>query len=344
MSYALLNTLYVTTPGSYLRLEQDTVCVEIERETRLKVPLLHLGSIVSFGESSLSGPLLQRCMESGISVSLHDRNGRFKARIEGETSGNVLLRLAQYRATPEQHIAIARNCVAGKIRNARHVLLRAGRDTQDASARSILLDSAQNLARNLKTLEALNDMDQLRGREGDAARAYFGAFVQGMRADRRIDFAMNGRTRRPPLDRTNALLSFVYALLTHDCRSALEAVGLDPQYGYLHAPRPGRPSLALDLMEEFRPILADRLVLTLINRLQIQSDDFTVRPGGAVEMSDAARKTILTAWQERKKEEIVHPVTQQKISVGLLPHIQARLLARALRGDLPAYPPYMARG
>lgn len=344
MSYALLNTLYVTTPGSYLRLEQDTVCVEIERETRLKVPLLHLGSIVSFGESSLSSPLMQRCMESGISVSLHDRNGRFKARVEGETSGNILLRLAQYRAMPEQNVAIARNCVAGKIRNARHVLLRAGRDTQDAAAKPVLLDAAQNLARNLKTLAAVDDMDQLRGREGDAARAYFGAFVHCMRADMREDFAMNGRTRRPPLDRTNALLSFTYALLTHDCRSALEAVGLDPQYGYLHAPRPGRPSLALDLMEEFRPVLADRLVLTLINRQQVQSRDFTVRPGGAVEMSDAARKTILTAWQERKKEEIVHPVTQQKISVGLLPHIQARLLARTLRGDLPAYPPYMAKG
>lgn len=344
MSYSLLNTLYVTTPGSYLRLEQDTVCVEIEKETRLKVPLLHLGSIVSFGESMLSSPLLQRCMDSGISISLHDRNGHFKARVEGATSGNILLRLAQYRATPELHISIARNCVAGKIRNARHVLLRAGRDTQDAGAKPALLEAAQTLARNLKTLAAVNDMDQLRGREGDAARVYFSAFTYCMRADMREDFAMNSRTRRPPLDRINALLSFLYALLAHDCRSALEAVGLDPQYGYLHSPRPGRASLALDLMEEFRAVLADRLALTLINRQQIQANDFTIRSGGAVEMSDAARKTLLMAWQERKKEEITHPVIQQKISIGLLPHIQARLLARTLRGDLPAYPPYMAKG
>ena len=245
---------------------------------------------------------------------------------------------------PEQHIAIARNCVAGKIRNARHVLLRAGRDTQDNHAKPALLEAAKTLARNLKTLSAVDDMDKLRGREGDAARVYFGAFTCCMRPDAREDFAMNGRTRRPPLDRTNALLSFLYVVLTHDCRSALEAVGLDPQYGYLHVPRPGRPSLALDLMEEFRPILADRLVLTLINRQQIKAGDFTFRPGGAVEMSDTARKTLLTAWQERKKEEITHLVIQQKISIGLLPHIQARLLARTLRGDLPAYPPYMARG
>jgi CRISPR-associated protein Cas1 len=344
MSYSLLNTLYITTPGSYLRLEQDTVCVEIEGQTRLKVPLLHLGGIVSFGESLLSSPLLQHCMDSGISVSLHDRNGRFKARVEGATSGNVLLRLAQYQAPPETHIALARNCVAGKIRNARHILLRSARDTQDPAARPLLLEAAQTLARNLRTLAGVDEINELRGREGDAAKVYFGAFSQCIRADMRTDFRMNGRSRRPPLDRINALLSFLYAILAHDCRAALEAAGLDPQYGYLHLPRPGRISLALDLMEEFRPVLADRLALTLINRQQVQADDFMFRPGGAVEMSDKARKTLLTAWQERKKEEIIHPITQQKVAIGLLPYVQARLLARALRGDLPAYPPYIARG
>ncbi len=344
MPHSLLNTLYVTTPGSYLRLEQDTVCVEIERETRLKVPLLHLSSIVTLGESSLSSPLLQHCMEKGISVSLHDRNGRFKARVEGPMSGNILLRLAQYHASPDMQMMTARNCIAGKIRNSRHVLLRAARDSVDEAASVPLQAAAATLAANLKTLEAVETMDALRGREGDAARHYFTALAWCIRPDGRSTFTMNGRSRRPPLDPMNALLSFLYALLAHDCRSALEAVGLDPQFGYLHVPRPGRASLALDLMEEFRPILADRLALTLINRQQLQAKDFNIRIGGAVEMSDAARKMLVVAYQERKKEEILHPITGHKTPIGLLPHVQARLLARTLRGDLPAYPPYIMKG
>lgn len=343
MGYTLLNTLYVTTPESYVRLEQDTVCVDIEGELRLKVPALHLGSIVSFGENILSAPLLRYCMEKGVAISLLERNGRFRARVEGPVSGNVLLRLSQYKLEQSAQLNIARNCIAAKIRNSRHLLLRAARDTRDATARPLIVSAAQSLARNLKTLLGVEDMDALRGREGDAAKVYFGAFSFCVRADMREAFSMNGRTRRPPLDRMNALLSFLYALLTHDCRSALESVGLDPQCGYLHAVRPGRASLALDLMEEFRSVLADRLALTLVNRQQVEEKDFIVRAGGAVEMSDAARKVILTAWQDRKKEEIMHPVTQQKILIGLLPHIQARLLARTLRGDLEAYPPYIVR-
>lgn len=344
MSHHALNTLYVTTPGSYLRLDQDTVCVEVENQTRLKVPLLHLSSIVTFGESTISSPLMQYCMESGIAVSLHDRNGRFKARVEGPTNGNVLLRLAQYKADFAQHISIARNCVAGKIRNSRQVLLRAARDTTDESAKMSLLGAIKTLAYNLRSLPAVENLDVLRGYEGDAAKTYFNAFSYCIRLDMRDAFALNNRSRRPPLDRCNALLSFLYTLLTHDCRAALESVGLDPQYGYLHVPRPGRPSLALDLMEEFRPVFADRLALTLINRQQVKPDDFIIRNGGAVQMNDNARKTLLMAYQDRKKEEIIHPLTQQKISIAMLPYIQARLLARTLRGDISDYTPYIARG
>lgn len=287
---------------------------------------------------------MQHCMESGIAISLHDRNGCFKARVEGAVTGNVLLRVAQYRASAKQQLSIARNCIAGKIRNSRYVLLRAARDTADEAAKSALVDTAKQLAHRLRALPSVTDSDILRGVEGDAAKLYFSAFSYCIRADSREEFMLNGRSRRPPLDKTNALLSFLYALLAHDCRAALEAVGLDPQYGYLHVPRPGRPSLALDLMEEFRPLLADRMALTLINRQQIQPSDFTIRQGGAVEMSDAARKTLLIAYQDRKKEEITHPLTQQKIPIGVLPYIQARLLARTLREDLPAYPPYVAKG
>jgi CRISPR-associated protein Cas1 len=344
MSYHLLNTLYLTTSGSYARLEQDTICIEIEREVKLKMPLLHLGGIVSFGESVLSSPLLHYCMEQGIAVTLHDRNGRFKARVEGPVSGNILLRLAQYRATEAMQTGIARHCIAGKIRNSRHVLLRAARDSKDAAAIPELTQAADALARNVKTLEGVHEVESLRGREGDAARVYFQALHHAIRPDARDFFTMRGRSRRPPLDAMNALLSFLYAMLAHDCRSALESTGLDPQYGFLHAVRPGRPSLALDLMEEFRPIFADRLALTLINRQQIQANDFDMRPGGAVEMRDAARKAVVIAYQERKKEELLHPVTGQKMPIGVVPFIQARLLARAIRGDLEGYPPFVMKG
>lgn len=342
---ALLNTLYVTTAGSYLHLDNDTVRVEVERETRLRVPLHHLGSVVCMGDSLVSPALMARCANDGISICFLDRNGRFQARVEGAVNGNVLLRVSQFQRAQNEAgaLAVARYMVAGKIRNSRHVLMRAARDSHHDDDRIKLVAAAKHLAASLRAVPQTTSLDGLRGVEGEAARTYFGHFPNLIRPDLREDFALNGRNRRPPQDPVNALLSFTYTLLTHDCRSAAETVGLDPQVGFLHALRPGRPALALDLAEEFRAILADRLVLSLINRGQIGKQDFTTREGGAVWLKDDARKTVLTAWQQRKQEEITHSLLETRMPIGLLPQIQARLLARHLRGDLPGYLPYVAK-
>lgn len=340
---ALLNTLYVTTPEAYVHLDNDTICVRVDYEERVKVPLHHIGSVVTFGEVTLSSPLLQHLARAGISVVLLDRQGRFQARIEGPVSGNVMLRQSQYALSYEYALGLSRACVAGKVRNARQMVLRSARDSSDAADKTMLLAVSEQLARTLKSLPAADDIESVRGREGDAARVYFEGFSARIAAPYREAFALNGRVRRPPCDRTNAMLSFVYTLLTHDCRSALEMVGLDPQFGYLHTLRSGRPSLALDLMEEFRAIIADRLVLALINRQQIKADDFMMRVGGAVQMKDDARRTILVAYQERKKEEVMHPLLERTVPIGLLPSVQARLMARFIRGDMDTYLPFMAR-
>lgn len=342
-SHILLNSLYVTTPGAYVRLDNDTVRVELEGETKIRVPLQHLGSVAAFGEVMLSTPLIARCADTGVSVVLLDRNGRFKARIEGPVSGNILLRRAQHLYPEEKARELARHIVAAKIHNSRKILQRGAREADEESDGAALQEAAISLKQILPSLARAATLDEIRGAEGEAARRYFGAFTHMIRPSCREAFALNGRTRRPPTDRTNALLSFLYTLLTHDCRSALESAGTDPQFGYLHSMRPGRPSLALDLIEEFRAYLADRLALTLINRLQIQAEDFTVRPGGAVLMSDEARKKLLVAYQERKKEEITHPFLEKKTPLGLLPFLQARLLARTLRGDLDNYMPFTVK-
>lgn len=340
----ILNTLYVTTDRAYLHLDHDTVRMEVKTEKLMQMPLLHLSSIVCFGDILISPALIHRCAEDGRTIALLDQHGRFKARIEGPMSGNVLLRQAQHIAHNDQGLAlsIARNVVAGKIQNCRQVLLRAARETDDSKDTTLLSAAAETHAHALRRLEQHTSIDAIRGSEGDAARAYFGAFGSMVREDREA-FIPHGRTRRPPLDRMNALLSFVYTLLRHDCAGALEGVGLDPQVGYLHTLRPGRPALALDLMEELRPILADRLVLTLINRRQIQRADFVEREGGAIHLTDKARKEVLAAYQNRKQEEVQHRVVGKKMMVGLIPHIQARLLARHLRGDLPDYLPFLYR-
>ena len=338
----LLNTLYVQTSGAYLRLDHKTLKVEIDKEVRLQVPLHHLGGLVLFGEVMVSPALLGRCAQDGRSVTWLSRSGRFLGRLEGPVSGNVLLRRAQHQAmdSPLLTLEVARNLVAGKIKNQRHVILRSARETDDPHDRELLSHTAQILAEILLQLPAVADLDTLRGMEGDAARHYFAGFSSMIRADRET-FAITGRTRRPPLDPTNALLSFLYALLLSDCVAGAQGVGLDPQMGFLHGLRPGRPSLGLDLMEEFRPILADRLTLTLINRRQLSDPDFDRRTGGAVLLNDAGRKKVVVAYQERKQEEIFHPGVQQKMPLGLAPHIQARLLARHLRGELAAYPPFL---
>jgi CRISPR-associated protein Cas1 len=340
----LLNTLYVTTPESYIHLDNDTLRVEVEKETRLRVPLHHLSAVVCFGYVSVSLPLMHRLADSGISLVLLDMHGRFKGRLEGAVSGNVLLRQAQHGLGRDLVFAlgVARNCVAGKVRNCRQVLLRGSREAKIPEEASALARGAADLAATLRALPGADDLDTLRGLEGEAARQYFAALTFLVRASARDSFRMDGRTRRPPRDRINALLSFVYSLLMNDCRSAVEAAGLDPQIGFLHAVRPGRAALALDLMEEFRAF-ADRLVLSLINRGQIAPNDFVEREGGAVLLEGDARKTVLVAYQERKQENLTHPLLKEPVSFGLLPHIQARLLARTLRGDTAEYLPYLVR-
>jgi len=343
--YTLLNTLYVQTEGSYLHLDNDTIRIEVERQTRLRVPLHHLSGIVLTGDILVSPALLGRCAESGIGVVFLDRSGRFRARVEGPVSGNVLLRQAQFAAAsvPEQRLALARPIVAGKIRNARHVVQRGARDAKSADDAAALTATATHLESALRGAATAPDLDTLRGVEGEAARRYFETFTTLLRPGCRSDFGLNGRNRRPPRDRINAMLSFVYTLLTHECRSAAEAAGLDAQLGFLHAVRPGRPALALDLVEEFRAVLADRLVLTLVNRGQIKVDDFRITDGGAVLMSDEARRTISVAWQERKRELLSHPLLETDVPIGVLPQIQARLFARTLRGDADSYLPFLAR-
>jgi CRISP-associated protein Cas1 len=341
----LLNTLYVTVAESRLRLDNDTLRVELEEETRLRVPLHHLQSVVCFGHVSLSTPLMHRLAEGGIALVLLNANGRFMARLEGAVSGNVLLRQAQHRlatSDPPRALALARTIVAGKLKNQRQVLLRGSRDAKTAEEQAPLDRAAQDLAASLRALPAAENLDTLRGIEGEAARTYFEAMNRLVRGDRRETFAMNGRSRRPPRDRMNALLSFLYAMWMNDCRSACEAAGLDPQVGFLHALRPGRAALALDLMEEFRPF-ADRLALSLVNRGQIDADDFDVREGGAVALRDDARKAVVVAFQERKQEPLTHPLLAESVPLGLVPLVQARLLARCARGDTGAYIPFTAK-
>ena len=340
----LLNTLYVTLPDAWLRLDNDTLRIEVERETRLRVPLHHLTAVVCFGHVGLSAPLMHRLADEGIALVLLDSNGRFKARLEGAVSGNVLLRQAQFARGADAAFTLdmARSFVAGKIKNTRQVLQRGAREAKSEAEAAVLTRRADDLAASLRALPGAATLDAVRGVEGEAARQYFSGLPLLVRADLREHFTMDGRTRRPPRERFNALLSFLYAMWMNDCRSALEAAGLDPQVGFLHALRPGRAALALDLMEEFRP-WADRLALTLINRGQVQADDFDLREGGGVALQGDARKAVVVAYQERKKDEITHPLLAQSLPLGLVPLAQARLLARALRDDTMPYLPFVPK-
>lgn len=330
----LLNTLFINTADSYLRLDNDTLRVMLDDETRLRVPLHHLETVVCFGRIGLSVPLMHRLADESIALVLLDDNGRFKARLEGATSGNVLLRRAQHQKSMDALFSLnfARACVAGKVRNYRQVLLRGARDAKSEPDAQTLTRGAQDLAATLRALPTAADLDVLRGLEGEAARQYFACHPMLVKASLRTEFSMDGRTRRPPRDRMNALLSFLYAMWMNDCRSALETVGLDPQVGFLHVLRPGRAALALDLMEEFRPF-ADRLALSLVNRGQVDADDFDLREGGGVSLRADARKKVVVAFQERKQEAVQHPVLTQSLPLGLVPLIQARLMARAIRGE-----------
>ena len=338
----LLNTLYVQTEGAYLHRDGLNVVVEVDRVEKLRVPFHVLGGVVVFGQVSLSPALMGGLAEAGVATAFYGMNGRFLARVEGPVSGNVLLRREQYRTMddPVGCTRIARGIVAAKALNQRGLLQRAVRDHGPSlpdparEALAAAIDRMQHVARR-----ALHEteLDRLRGHEGEAAALYFGVFGHAVRAKDEA-LAFRGRSRRPPMDAVNALLSFVYTLLVHDCRGALEGVGLDPAAGFLHRMRPGRPSLALDLMEELRAPLADRLALSLLNRGELGRDDFRTVENGAVLLTDDGRKTVLTAWQTRKREEVEHAFLKERAPLGLFPHLQASLLARTLRGDLDAYP------
>lgn len=337
----MLNTLYVTTQGSYLRKEGETIVIEAEQQVRARLPIHNIGGLVCFGNVLCSPFLLGHCGENGVAVSFMTEYGRFLARVDGPQSGNVLLRREQYRRADDlaRSADLARGFVLGKLNNCRTVLQRHLRDHPGAEGNEAVKPLIPRLQQQLIRLQSPMPLDEVRGMEGDAAHAYFGVF--NVLIQTKTGFEFHERSRRPPLDPVNALLSFLYTLLAHDCRSACEGVGLDPQVGFLHRDRPGRPGLALDLMEELRSFLVDRLVLSLINRQQIGLRDFTTGETGAVLMKDDPRKQVLKAWQERKQDEITHPFLKEKMAVGLIPHVQAQLLARYLRGDLDAYPPFL---
>ncbi len=340
----LLNTLYVTSQGAYLAREGETVVVRLEGQERLRVPIHTLGGVVCFGQVGASPALMGLCGERGVSLSFLAENGRFLARVQGAVAGNVLLRREQYRRADNEAAAtaLARAALAGKLMNARTVLQRAARQGEQGATETALSAAGRELAGCLRELPRAESLERLRGIEGEAARNYFGVFDHLVRTQK-DGFFFRTRSRRPPLDNLNALLSFVYTLLVHDVAAALEGVGLDPAVGYLHRDRPGRKSLALDMMEELRPFLADRLVLSLVNRQQVKPSGFTIAASGGVSMDDATRKTVLVAYQERKREELTHPFLGEKLALGLIPHVQALLLARHLRGDLDAYPPFVWR-
>ncbi len=337
----LLNTLYVSTQGIYLRQEGETVVAEKEHRVVLRLPIHTLSGIVCFGNVLCSPYLLGLCGMRGVHVSFLSEHGRFLSRIEGHGTGNVLLRVAQMQAAQDACRAtdLAKSFVIGKILNTRTLLMRRMRTHGETDS---LKKAVVRLANVIQRVTAAEDVDSVRGLEGEAASVYFEVFNELFVSQRR-EFSIQSRNRRPPMDPTNAMLSFIYTLLVHECEGALKSVGLDPQVGFLHALRPGRSSLALDLMEEFRSVLADRLVASVVNLNQVTAKGFKATESGAVLMTDDARRTIIDVWQKRKKETIEHPFFKETVEVGLLPYTQALLLSRYLRGDLDAYPPFILK-
>jgi CRISP-associated protein Cas1 len=335
----LLNTLYVTKENAWVHKDGNNAVVAVDNIEQLRVPVHLLAAIVCIGRVSVSPPLMGFCAQNGICISFLSEYGRFHARVEGAQSGNILLRRAQHKATldPVQTAQAGRHIVQAKVANTR-VLVR--RVLRDYGADQAIEDTERRLGATGRQLAKATDIDSIRGLEGDAANAYFGIFDKLIRRDE-AKMRFNGRSRRPPLDAPNAVLSFLYVLLTSDCRGVLETVGLDPQMGFLHRDRPGRASLALDLVEEFRAPIADRVMLSLFNRRQLNPEDFIFQDGGSVLLTDDARKIVMTAYQERKRVEIMHPFLKEKMPLGLVPYVQAQLMARWLRGDMDGYPPYL---
>lgn len=338
----LLNTLYVTTPESYIACDGENVLIKIEDKIKFRVPVHNLEGIVCFGFAGASPALMRLCCERGVALSFLTEYGKFMGRVTGKASGNVLLRRTQYRWSDNEVIStrLSKRFIVGKIINCRAVLHRVLRDHPDSIDVDLITKTIGLMAYLAKQVEQAENLDVVRGFEGQAANLYFSSFNQLILSPDK-EFHLKGRNRRPPLDIINALLSFLYTLLTHEVNAALESVGLDPQVGFLHRDRPGRPSLALDLMEELRSHFADRLAVTLINRGQISSKGFTKKESGAVIMDEQTRKEVLIAWQKKKQEEIVHPYLEEKVALGLVPYIQAMLLARHIRGDLEDYPPFL---
>lgn len=340
----LLNTLFVTTQKSYLSKEGETVVVKVEKDVKVRIPIHTLSGIVCFGNVSMSPFLMGFCAEKDVSVSFLTEYGRFLARIKGPVSGNVLVRREQYRRadSDESSSEIAAAIISAKVSNCRTVLQRSLRDHSDKIDAAKVEQVVKRLGHTVKDIDGTLPLNQLRGIEGDAAANYFGVFDHLITAQK-DSFAFNGRNRRPPVDEVNCLLSFLYTLLMHDVRSALECVGLDPAVGFLHRDRPGRPGLALDIMEEFRPFIADRLVLSLINLCQVTQKDFFKKDSEAVYMTDEGRKKVLMAYQKRKQDEILHPFIEEKVMIGQLFYIQALLMNRYMRNDLDGYPSFFWR-
>lgn len=337
----LLNTLFVTTQGAYLAKEGQTVTVKVGQEVRLRVPVHTVSGIVCFGQVSCSPFLMGFCAENNVEISFLTENGRFLARVQGPVSGNVLLRREQYRKADDLSAAsaVASAIVAAKVANARAVIGRTLRDHPQKTDVAALRDASERLRRRIERLGGLTSLDEIRGIEGDCGRIYFAVFRHFVTTEGEA-FRFMERSRRPPLDNMNALLSFIYTLLMHDFSSAIECVGLDRQVGFLHRDRPGRAGLALDLMEEFRPFFADRLALSLVNLRQVRARGFKKSESGAVVMNDETRKEVLTAYQSRKRDEIMHPFIKEKVPVGQLFFVQALLFARFVRGDLDGYPAF----
>ncbi|WP_125705662.1 type I-C CRISPR-associated endonuclease Cas1c [Lacticaseibacillus daqingensis] len=338
----ILTTLYVTNPKAYLKLDGGNIVVTSNHETVAKLPLISFEGIVTFGYPGASPGLMRYCLEHNVALSFLSETGQFCGRLTGELNGNVLLRRAQYRVADSETEALqlAKAFLIGKLFNQRWVLARAKRDHSLVVSATQLDAAIQQLREGLQALKKVNDATTLRGIEGNTARAYFSVFGE-LILQQQSEFSFSDRSRRPPLDRTNALLSYAYTLLAHDCAAALEAVGLDAYVGFLHTDRPGRTSLALDLMEELRSVFADRFVLTLINKRMVRKRDFMSQEDGAVLLTEQGRRTVLAAWQDRRSEQLVHPFLKEKIQWGLVPHVQALLLARYLRGDIDAYPPFL---
>lgn len=340
----LLNTLYVTTEDAYLALDGENIVIRADNEEKARVPMHNLENIVTFGRQGASPALMRHAADSGIGLSFFSGSGQFLCRIEGETRGNVLLRRQQYRIADDeaQALPIAGNMIGAKTANSRAVLQRALRDHPMIPQAERIRAVTDYLQASMSKIRRADSLDTLRGLEGANAASYFGV-LDGLILHNRAAFSFDTREKRPPTDPVNAMLSFCYTLLANECASALNAVGLDPYVGFMHTDRPGRKSLALDLMEELRSVVCDRFVLSLINLRQIKAEDFDVKENGAVLMSDETRKTLLTAWQKRKMETIEHPFLGEKCQWGLLPLVQAQLLARHIRGDLDEYPPYLWR-